>query len=332
MPEPLNDARVRALLRAAAPENGGHAVLDRVRGTVLGRPELLAAAGRLDEGAATRVLARVRATVRAVTGRAYAPWAVPAAALALLMAGLFAMTWPHPLDRGPVVGAVGRAEPVRGFVIDAEAPYEVRGSSRAPLVSLPAGAASFDVDPARGLAVSVTSPAGTVHVLGTAFRVDVGDTRMEVSVERGHVRVDCAVGGSTDLRAGARHACPMPTPPALLLFATGRSVLGAPPSDVLRFVDAGLRLSASGPVATELRFLRFQSLLRDGRRGDAREELGRYLADAEAPRRVDALRAQAQLALLDVGCAAALPALRELAAASALDEGGTAALAACDPR
>lgn len=136
-------------------------------------------------------------------------WA-PAAAAACLVLGLTATLVGQQLVRQDPHRLVTSVGQVRRFALadgsmvtlNTGSVLQVRYGSSGRKVRLVRGEAFFDVvhDPSRPFVVD--SRAGTARVLGTAFDVRLQGREAEVSVLRGAVRVEPAIGGGAEVRAG----------------------------------------------------------------------------------------------------------------------------------
>lgn len=70
------------------------------------------------------------------------------------------------------------------------------------MVHLRSGSALFDVEPVRGEPIRVTIPQGEIVVVGTRFRVVVGDVRSEVELYEGRLEFRDRAGQVTPILAG----------------------------------------------------------------------------------------------------------------------------------
>lgn len=137
--------------------------------------------------------------------------------LGIVSLGLGALAWHFDLaDTRPQFaqnyrtgqGQLLKAAPPDGSRIDLNAQTELSVAlyRRRRAVRLLHGEARFDVAHEAGRPFVVTTPSGTVEVVGTAFSVAERGGLLSVSVERGHVRVRPASAGqplpAVDLRAG----------------------------------------------------------------------------------------------------------------------------------
>ncbi|MFM2089917.1 MAG: FecR protein, partial [Planctomycetota bacterium] len=153
-----------------------------------------------------------------------------AAALVLAVAGgWWAARVPAAIDPPPAATAAPQARDAQGRIWPADRPIalapgerlrldwddgcridldgaQARLRSGEPRLALDAGRLRAEVTP-RSASLAVTTPAGTVEVIGTAFTVAVGDAAVDVAVEHGRVRWR---GGVREriLAAGATRAEP----------------------------------------------------------------------------------------------------------------------------
>lgn len=164
---------------------------------------------------ALRLSAQRRKAPRAVPRRAVLAGGLALAAC--MVAGVVAwpnlqlmMVAPQQLDTAPgQQREVALADGTR-VTLDGATRLEVRLGDRRRQVRLVRGEAFFDVarDPSRPFTVS--TPEGAVRVLGTAFDLERGQDRLELSVHHGKVRLTPGGGGlslgrpSIELTAGQR--------------------------------------------------------------------------------------------------------------------------------
>lgn len=174
------------------------------------------------------------------------------------------------------------------------------GDSRAMELGWDAGEIAVEVEPGRGVALSVVTGEAVIRVIGTGFDVRRDALGTEVSVRHGVVSVTCAEQAERRLEAGARVECEPVAPAALLGRARAQLRRGDPPDVVLATIRRA-RLSATGEVASELDVLDATELARAGRPEEALA-----VADAALPaatnRRIELLRLATRLAFDLGGC------------------------------
>jgi len=190
------------------------------------------------------------------------------------------------------------------------------------------GTLGVEVEPNRGVRLSVQTPEGSVRVVGTGFAVTRDALGTAVSVRHGKVAVTCTHGGSHMLEAGGSALCLPTTAPGALarVLALRESVT---PSALQAELDAALALpDATGPVSAELRALRAGALLSAGDEAAALAEAEATLALPDVTRADELHRLAARLRVRAGDCAGALPHLRALEAAGTLGD-DTLSLADC---
>lgn len=142
----------------------------------------------------------------------------PLAALAggLLACGLAALAvWPQVqlmtvdplvLQTAPGQHRVATLDDGTQVTLDGATRLEVRLGARRRQVELVRGEAFFDVAHDAGRPFTVKAPEGSARVLGTAFDLERGDGRLELSVRRGRVRLAPAglIHRTADLTVGQR--------------------------------------------------------------------------------------------------------------------------------
>ncbi len=181
------------------------------------------------------------------------------------------------------------------------------------------GTLDLDVAPNRGVDLTVTTDEGTVRVVGTSFRVTRDALGTTVSVSRGEVETDCALGGPTRVRAGESRTCLPRTAIGALGRIHAQQDAGAAPEVLLAEIEAAsARPDATGVVANELGAARVGALLALDRPADALAAAERALHDAPGSRDAELRRVAARLHVGAGDCAAALPHLTALAASDDL--------------
>jgi ferric-dicitrate binding protein FerR (iron transport regulator) len=187
------------------------------------------------------------------------------------------------------------------------------GTRQAPHLQWESGTVHVEVEPGRGIQLSVATREAQVHVVGTAFSVTRDALGTQVEVEHGQVSVTCLEGPATLLGAEQSTTC-LPTSAAGML-TRARTLLdqGAAPDLVLATADLALeRFPDQGALRGELELVRLQALTDLGRDADALHQAQSYLAEGSALRRIEVLQLAARLAWSQGGCDAAMPHLAEL--------------------
>ncbi|MBI5482008.1 MAG: FecR domain-containing protein [Deltaproteobacteria bacterium] len=304
-------------------------------------------APRLSDAARERVRRKLFATTPPGAGapahhRRWAPWAVAATAAGVAAVGLIvAAPWKSrtvppgaaPQEAAVTVGTRGAGEatvlepgPAGKVVLD-EAVVEIEPGTEAlwrpsaRTVELRAGAVIVDVAPGRGPGFRVRTPAFTVQVAGTRFRVDLGG----VATERGLVwvlglddRRLAEVPAGSQWRAAATASQPVataavpppaqaprangtrapverPTRPAAELLAEARHALSKGRVDHARALVRPL-LTERGGVAVEAHSVLAESYLVAHQHGEAIRRYRIVARDfAGTPQAESALYAIAQL-------------------------------------
>ena len=293
-----------------------------------------------EETEATRVdLTRLRARIRAAESEASPGWSGLTRGLLLGGTGLLAaaaaavfvlplLNQPRPIAASFASTESAPVEVAPGVTLTTNGIGELSGTESAPRIALASGSVDVSVEPGAGLDVQVTTDEGTVRVVGTVFRVERSALGTTVSVTRGEVAVACSGQPDQSIAASQTTTC-QPTSAAGLL---GRArALPAGSAAVLDAVDAGLAMSPSLAIGTELSALRVDHLARTGQADAAIDAASAHLSDPNIGRRAEIARIGASLAYQRDGCAAVGPFLSELPdkelAASALstckDKAGT---------
>jgi hypothetical protein len=201
------------------------------------------------------------------------------------------------------------ATPVPGIVLTYEGKGEVTTWEGKPHVEWRLGRLDVEVEPDKGLDLTVSTREGEVRVVGTGFRVERSPLGTDVSVRHGRVEVRCDGAAARFLGAGESASC-LPTSPAGLLGRARQLYeVHAPASDVLSAIDRGMQ-TAEGSIETELRVLRIRTLLDDGRKDEALADAEAFLAGTTELRRTDVLRMAIEA---DPRCKRARPFLEALA-------------------
>ncbi len=205
----------------------------------------------------------------------------------------------------------------------------VKGTTVKPEISWERGTVNVEVQPNRGIDLTVTTREADVRVVGTGFSVTRDALGTRVAVLHGKVAVTCTSGESVTLEGGASHVCLPNSPAALLGRARAQEAAGAPAADVLATLERGLALTSPGPVQDELRVRRIEVLVQVGKGPEALEAARAYLDGGAALRRVEVRRMAANLAYSAGGCAAARNDLIALGGATDATPEDRARLTAC---
>lgn len=182
---------------------------------------------------------------------------------------------------------------------------ELGGTTRSPEIQWISGKLEVEVEPHRGIQLSVATEEAKVRVIGTVFTVDRIDAHTVVGVERGKVEVTCSDGDQVTLTAGQQHACASRSPSKLALRALRLRERGAAPDEVLAVVERGLSYAPVGEAAwSHLSTLHMQTLADLDRHDEAMAEARSYLDAGHSRRRDEVL--QLALAISDQPCTIAL--------------------------
>ncbi len=168
---------------------------------------------------------------------------------------------------------------------------ELGGTTSTPEIRWMSGRLDVEVEPDRGIALSVRTREAQVKVVGTRFAVirDGFDTRVEVN--RGQVEVTCTDEEPRLLEAGEALSCMSDSPALILHRAQTLRSQGASPEEVLAAIERGLeRTEPGGAIWSNLTVLRMQCLADAGGTERALAEAHAYLDAAHARRRDEVLR------------------------------------------
>ena len=231
-------------------------------------------------GAVARLFrARGRAAIRGL-------WLAP---VAFAVAACLLWVWSRPpRELRERLDAVTRVE--HSVTEDVQLVYtgsgEILGTEDAPHIFWEVGTLEVEVRPGSGVALVVQTTEGSVTVTGTAFSVLRGPLGTSVSVRRGEVRVRCVGAQAANLAAPESALC-IPTRSAGMLGrARALRASGAPITEVMGAVEAGVSLSRPGdPAIGELVALRLEVLLSEGRFEEARRAAEAYLESGDTTRR-----------------------------------------------
>lgn len=280
---------------------------------------LLQALPPITDAETRRVRQGVKRRVRSRTWWAIGLGTAGGGALALAAAALLLLTlyWPTEISPTPLAltlaPSVESREPIaisESLRLSIAGNGTVGGTTSAPEIAWTQGTLTVDVDPGRGIALSVKTREATVRVMGTVFSVQRDALGTRVDVQRGRVHVACEAGSQQEIGPGETITCMPTTAAGLLARANTLKTTGAPPSEVLTAVDAGLPL-ASGPFRAELLALSAQMRLASGEPAAALVAAREYLTIG-GPRRAEVLQIAAYAALQTEGCPGALPMLQAL--------------------
>lgn len=294
---------------------------------------LLANALGADDGAVDRVRARLAYGTPART-----PWVgatvALAAAILLTFVGAAAMggVWesrPEQLDATLAGGGLATLAATPEVALRFAGDGHLGGSEQAPRIEWVRGALSVEVEPNRGVQLSVFTAEAEVHVIGTGFDV-IRDARgTQVSVNHGQVAVSCESGAGALLRAGESLEC-LPTTAAGLL---GRAQALRQRSDtevvVLDAAERGLRAAPDSAFTAELTLVRVQALAALERHPEAYGIAAEALTAGAGARQTDLEHLAAREGLRTRGCDAALLHLRRLRDMSAASSAELVLLADC---
>jgi ferric-dicitrate binding protein FerR (iron transport regulator) len=182
------------------------------------------------------------------------------------------------------------------------------------------GRIELEVEPGQGATVRVSTPEGSVHVVGTKLAVERSALGTEVSVEHGEVALRCDGSPEQTLLEGQSSECWPTTPAGLLGRARALEQQASAPEAILATVEQGL-LQSSGPVRAELLALRTQALLSRGDQHGALAAAEEALAAGPDPiRSVELHRTAARLFLIWGYCDRAAPHLDALPSLTAEEQ------------
>jgi hypothetical protein len=194
---------------------------------------------------------------------------------------------------------------------------ELGGTTRSPEIRWISGKLDVEVEPDRGIQLSVRTEEALVQVIGTRFTVEREEAHTVVGVDRGKVSVTCSDGEKVFLTAGQEHSCASESPNKLALRAVRMQQRGAAPQQVLEVVDRGLAHAEPGDAAwSHLSTLRMRALRDAGQPGTARSEALSYLEAGHERRHAEVLRLA--LTLAEQPCSLALQHSVTLSAPEAL--------------
>ncbi|MES2642295.1 MAG: FecR domain-containing protein [Myxococcota bacterium] len=183
------------------------------------------------------------------------------------------------------------------------------------------GALTVEVEPERGVRLTVVTDEADVRVVGTGFTVTRDALGTTVAVAHGRVEVDCAFGGPVLLVADQARTCLPRTAAGALGRIRALQARGASAAVTLDELDAALaRPDATGAAANELAAMRVGALLAEGRDADALAATEHALRLWPGARDLELRRVAARLHVAAGDCAAALPHFDVLEGVGALGE------------
>lgn len=251
--------------------------------------DLLATATEPSSEAVDRLVARVAAQQipaerRSVRIIITASGLVPAAvALALFVGGVRGADEPVPTQRMEAAAPTA-FEPVPRVAGVLHGSVTLTGTQKAPRFLLESGMLDLEVEPGRGLRVTVETDEAKVAVHGTAFRVVRDALGTTVSVQDGVVETTCGKGRPTRLSTDAAMTCLPVRPSGLLGRARALHRSGAS-EDALYALELAQAASSPGtPVRGEVLAQRVNLLLALGRTGEAVAVARTYLGEGHTPR------------------------------------------------
>lgn len=256
-----------------------------------------------DALAEQRTVARIVDIPSAEPRRRAMPWGLTAGRLALAGAGVAGLAIAlvfAPSDGTPEALDTPLAQqseptdlaPLPGVRLAYQGGYgELGGTTRSPEIEWISGELAVEVEPNRGIQLSVQTQEATVRVVGTAFTVNRQDAHTVVAVQHGKVEVRCADGQLILLTADMQHACESTSPTRLAFRAGHLRAEGAPLEQVLEVIERGLSLTTEGEAAWSHLQALWMVTVRDlGRQAEAREAAIAYLEAGHERRREEILR------------------------------------------
>lgn len=258
-------------------------------------------------GPARGAAARVEARLREASQPPPAPWGWSAGMAAVMVTVallLLSIGGPPVLDEDPwadapepvavapaqldtALGSEPEVRPSDHVVLHVDGDGDLTGEAAAPRIAWSRGALGVEVAPGQGVDLQVSTPEGTVAVVGTAFAVDREARRgTRVSVSRGAVRVTCRGAEPLTLTDGQDLLCPAR---AALLGAARKAARAADHRAAVTAATRGLAMGADDAVGGELLFVRLESLIASEDTDAARVDAKAYL-ESGGPR-VEAVEA-----------------------------------------
>lgn len=277
---------------------------------------ILSGALSADEGAIDRVRARL-----AYGDPARSTWTparvAMAAATLLAVAGTAATSavwWSTeaPMDSTLATVTPEAVNPTPFVALRYSGDGHVGGTAEAPRIVWTRGVLNVEVEPNRGVQLSVHTAEAEVRVIGTGFDV-VRDARgTRVSVAHGRVSVVCEGGDAALLQAGESKECAPTSAAGLLGRAQALRQRGASNTEVLEAAERGLGAPHDEALAAELTLVRAEMLAALDRHGEALAVAATATEAGAGARQVDLQHLAAREGLRAQGCDAASPYLRQL--------------------
>jgi hypothetical protein len=198
--------------------------------------------------------------------------------------------------------AEGESRPIEGVLLHATGSGDVTTGDHRVALRWVVGTLDIEVEPGRGLDVSVQTPEARIRVIGTGFQVRRTALGTEVTVRHGVVEVACAGADPGGVAAGGSRLCLPTTPASFLGRARALEAAGAPAPEVRAAAERGLAGSVSPSVRGELEVVRIRSFLAEGRQAEALAAAGAYLRAGYPDRRQEVLRVAVSLAAAAQDC------------------------------
>ncbi len=318
--DPERLARLRERLGLAAdPEPESRAILSGALGA--------------EAGAIDRV--RARLAYGEPTRSAWTPTRIAMAAATLLAvagtAATSAVWWSTeaPLDSTLATATLEAANPTPFVALHYSGDGHIGGTDEAPRIVWTRGVLSVEVEPNRGVQLSVHTAEAEVRVIGTGFDV-VRDARgTRVSVAHGRVSVVCEGGEAALLQAGESKECAPTSAAGLLGRAQALRQRGASNTEILDAAERGLGAAHDDALAAELTLVRAEMLAALDRHGEAFAVSAAATDLGAGARQVDLQHLAAREGLRAQGCEAAVPFLRQLRETDAASPAELVLLADC---
>ncbi len=226
---------------------------------------------------------RLRARLRDRERRPWTPTVLAALALTAAAAALVALAL-----RAPT--APGLPELPDHVQVRFDGEGSIGGTSDAPRLTWEAGTLHVDVEPNRGVDLTVNTDEALVRVVGTAFDVHREHFATEVVVDHGRVSVTCVGEPERFVTDGQRVLCLPEGLPTLLRRVASLSESQAAPETRLASLDRAASLAEPGSsVHGELLAHRVRALVDAGRSDDALEFAEAYVDAGHAARRAELL-------------------------------------------
>jgi hypothetical protein len=199
-------------------------------------------------------------------------------------------TEPRPLEPTELAAPLDWtvATPSPGVSLRFRGSGHLSGSTDAPEIRWRSGTIEVEVEAGRGIDLAVRTREAQVQVVGTGFVVRRDVLGTSVQVLHGEVETICSDGTRGALRTDERVLC-LPTDPAgLLARARALQQQGQDFEEVLSVVEQGLdSAGGSGPVWSELVYLKAELLAAMERWSEARAAAWEYLQSGATARRTE---------------------------------------------